>query len=219
MREHKTSDARTNTAQPQTPVQQITSCTLLIHSVIYNAARESMHAKIGAMNPAAYERLFEMLGHSSLDAAIVDAVLAAADGPDALTAVLDGERRPDAPAPAHAPEPAPNLVYLEQIAVEGFRGIADRARLQFEPGPGLTLIAGRNGSGKSSFAEALEVLLTGTTLRWEDRTKVWREGWRSLHHDGATEISASFRVDGEPQPLILSRAWPPRAGLDQESHS
>jgi ABC-type lipoprotein export system ATPase subunit len=166
------------------------------------------------MNSAAYERLFDLLERSSLDEFGVDAVLAAADSPEALTALLDGERRPLAREPVHRSEPAPELVFLEQIAVEGFRGIGERARLQFEPGRGLTLIVGRNGSGKSSFAEAFEVLLTGTTLRWEERTKVWREGWRSLHHDGPTEISATFRVDGERQPLIISRRWPAGAPLE-----
>ena len=42
-------------------------------------------------------------------------------------------------------------------------------------------MVGRNGSGKSSFAEGAEVLLTGTSLRWEGRTKAWKLGWRNLH--------------------------------------
>ncbi len=37
--------------------------------------------------------------------------------------------------------------------------------LQLDPGPGLTLVTGRNGSGKSSFAEAAEFVLTGDNLR------------------------------------------------------
>jgi hypothetical protein len=73
---------------------------------------------------------------------------------------------------------------------------------------------GRNGCGKSSFAEALEFLLTGTTLRWEERTRVWREGWRGLHHDGPTTIAATFSVDGEAEPLTLSRRWPVGAPLE-----
>lgn len=42
------------------------------------------------------------------------------------------------------------------------------------------LIVGRSGSGKSSFAEGLEYLLTGRNYRWEKRPKVWLEGWRNL---------------------------------------
>ena len=36
---------------------------------------------------------------------------------------------------------------------------------EVEPGPGLTLVVGRNGSGKSSFAEGIEVALTGHNER------------------------------------------------------
>jgi hypothetical protein len=68
-----------------------------------------------------------------------------------------------------------------RIAAQGFRGIGPKAILDLTPGPGLTLVVGRNGSGKSSFAEGLELLLTGDTYRWSQRSKVWRDGWRNLH--------------------------------------
>jgi hypothetical protein len=49
------------------------------------------------------------------------------------------------------------------------RGVGPATTLEVEPGPGLTLVVGRNGSGKSSFAEALELLLTGDSWRWRGR--------------------------------------------------
>lgn len=52
------------------------------------------------------------------------------------------------------------------MTVEGFRGIGAEATLHVQPGPGLTLIVGRNGSGKSSFAEAAELAVTGASRRW-----------------------------------------------------
>jgi energy-coupling factor transporter ATP-binding protein EcfA2 len=160
------------------------------------------------MNATAYERLFELLEGSELSQDAVEVVLAAADGAVALLAQLEGgERATRAPEDADDALGDPPQVYLEEISVEGFRGVGPRAKLQFEPAAGLTLVVGRNGSGKSSFAEALEVLLTGTTLRWEERTRVWREGWRNLHHDGATEIAARFRIDGEAEALAVSRRW------------
>src|SRR5690349_18485238 len=61
---------------------------------------------------------------------------------------------------------APVSTYVASITVRGFRGVGDAARLVFRPGPGLTLVVGRNGCGKSSFAEGLELLLTGSTSRF-----------------------------------------------------
>ena len=65
---------------------------------------------------------------------------------------------------------APRIAFLRTITVEGFRGIGPKATLDLTPGPGLTLVVGRNGSGKSSFAEGLELLLTGDTYRWKKRS-------------------------------------------------
>jgi DNA repair exonuclease SbcCD ATPase subunit len=59
--------------------------------------------------------------------------------------------------------------------------VGKQVTLELPPGPGLTLVIGRNGSGKSSFAEGLELLLTGQTYRWLDRAKIWKDGWRNLH--------------------------------------
>ncbi|WP_280314977.1 AAA family ATPase [Nocardia wallacei] len=73
-------------------------------------------------------------------------------------------------------EPGPSGIFLRTIRVRGFRGIGPEAALELRPGPGLTLVVGRNGSGKSSFAEAAELALTGVNRRWEGRSAVWREG-------------------------------------------
>src|SRR4029079_6145654 len=78
--------------------------------------------------------------------------------------------------------------------------------LELPPGPGLILVIGRNGSGKSSFAEALELLLTGQTYRWLDRAKIWKDGWRNLHHPHAS-VQAEFSLQGEPTPCSLVLAW------------
>ena len=52
--------------------------------------------------------------------------------------------------------PLPCL-FLRKLTVQAFRGIGGRMEVDFEPAPGLTVFAGRNGSGKSSLAEALEI--------------------------------------------------------------
>lgn len=167
-----------------------------------------------SVNAGAYERLLGLLEESDLSAAAVDCLLAAADGEEALAAHLAGTHAPPEHQQPSELTTEPAQAFLQEIAVEGFRGVGPRARLQFEPGPGLTLVVGRNGSGKSSFAEGLEVLLTGTSLRWADKTKVWQEGWRNLHHAGPAAISAKFHLDGEREPLTLTRAWAEGARLD-----
>ena len=102
------------------------------------------------------------LAERSLDEQIVDLVLAALGGEDSLAAALEGREvaRPVHTETASETVEAPGA-YLSSIEVEGFRGIGPASKLELEPGPGLTVVVGRNGSGKSSFAEALEVLLTG----------------------------------------------------------
>src|SRR4051794_10895142 len=100
-------------------------------------------------------------------------------------------------------------VWLRSVTVEGFRGIGAPAALALEPAPGLTVVVGRNGSGKSSFAEGLELLMTGALKRWDKRPKAWTETWQCLHHDGATRLTAELVTNGET--VTLAQQWPPGA--------
>src|SRR5690606_31125718 len=96
---------------------------------------------------------------------IVWMALAAAESAEVLDGILaDGAApRPLPPRTQPELEGAVARVYLSDIEIRSFRGVGPQARLQLEVGPGVTLIAGRNGSGKSSFAEAVEVAFTGTS--------------------------------------------------------
>jgi predicted ATPase len=152
-------------------------------------------------------------------------VLAALEGQETLDAYLDGSvapKRPEATAEtgtnasaattAQLPREPPGA-YLKSITVEGFRGIGPKKTLELPPGPSLTLVVGRNGSGKSSFAEALELLLTGDTYRWKKpRAAVWREGWRNLHHPKAA-LEAEFYVEGDKPTKVVSQ-WKDEAKLE-----
>lgn len=140
-------------------------------------------------------------------------VVAAIDGPDALEAAI-AARIEARPSPPPAAPSAPRSVYLAGVTVEGFRGVGSKRTLEFTPGPGLTLVVGRNGSGKSSFAEAAELLLTGANWRWLHRSKVWRDGWRNLHHPERTAISARLLVEGEADPVVIARSWSDDAEID-----
>lgn len=133
-------------------------------------------------------------------------VLAALDGPNALKQALDTQTKQQTAPTTTAEAPPPQAAYLKRIEVEGFRGIGKKATLDIHPGPGLTLVVGRNGSGKSSFAEALELLLTRDTYRWARKTKVWKDGWRNLHHKTAS-IEAECLIERKKGPTEIKRTY------------
>ena len=101
----------------------------------------------------------------------------------------------------------PVRAYLESVTVTGFRGIGPSCELRLHPGPGLTLVVGRNGSGKSSIAEAAEFALTGDSLRWSGKTLEWKRGWRNLHAGADPQICVRLRVDGEQHPHTVAVSW------------
>jgi energy-coupling factor transporter ATP-binding protein EcfA2 len=152
-------------------------------------------------------------------AGAADLVVAAFEGSTAVDSVLRGDREQLAKAGVpSARSKSTSAVYLTAIEVEGFRGIGPATTLTIDPGPGLTLVVGRNGSGKSSFSEALEMLLLGTNQRWEQRVKVWRDGWQNLHHRH-TRVAATFTVDGRRVPLEVARAWKDGGGIEASTLS
>src|SRR4029453_19179261 len=141
-------------------------------------------------------------------------VIGACHGAEALDVTMEGEAtEPSKRAEARAPS-ARNPAYTQSSAVQGFRGVGPPASLPITTGPGLTLVVGRNGSGKSSFAEALELLLTGDNSRWSTRSAIWKEGWRNLHHADA-RIDAEFVLEGSKGKTSISRRWAPEAKLEE----
>lgn len=161
-----------------------------------------------------HDLLVEHLLDADLDDATADLVLAAWSGDEDLEAALAGrvtatvDRRPVPPRTER------EETYLAAIHVVGFRGVGAATTLPLRPGPGLTLVTGRNGSGKSSFAEAAEVALTGDSRRWSARSAVWREGWRNLHADGPVSVSVDLVTAGASGTTRVERCWPVGADLD-----
>ncbi|MFJ8616554.1 AAA family ATPase [Streptomyces clavifer] len=98
-------------------------------------------------------------------------------------------------------------VFLRSISAAGWRGIGPATTLELRPEAGLTVIAGRNGSGKSSFAEAAEMALTGDNRRWQGRTKVWTEGWRNLHDRSAPQVAVALSIGDSSAPATVRRTW------------
>jgi predicted ATPase len=141
--------------------------------------------------------------------------LAACGGRDELERLLAGNAKA-APEPPHQAKAKKHAgAYLTSLSVQGFRGIGPKQTLTLNPAPGLTVVIGRNGSGKSSFAEALEVLFTGDSKRWSDRPKIWKEGWRSLHNAHPAGVTAEVLFEGEGTASVCC-TWDAGAELDDQ---
>ncbi len=126
-----------------------------------------------------------------------------AEGPRSLI----GAALSNVDSPIVTGAPMLSEVFLTSLSVEGFRGIGKKVTVPFRPGAGLTVITGRNGSGKSSLAESIELLLTGDNARWSDKKNSdLRKGWKNLHHPGDTQIDLEFSARGVPM-TGLSRRW------------
>lgn len=87
-------------------------------------------------------------------------------------------------------------VFFEWIEIEGFRGFAKRQRLELDAS--VIILAGPNGTGKTSFFDAVQWLLIGTL----DRLEPWRVRRNAEHvvnqyqaamGEPAT-VSASLRI-------------------------
>ena len=138
-------------------------------------------------------------------------VYAAIVGDDALAEALESPTPLPARTDRESGVPAePVGAYLAGITVAGFRGIGEERSVALQPGPGLTLILGRNGSGKSSFAEAAELALTGASVRWSDRASIWRQGFRNLHVT-PPKIKVELHVEGVAGRTRVDVSWPDSA--------
>ncbi len=162
-------------------------------------------------NEALRDELFAMLCESNERDRVLDLVLAAVDGGETFDDVVAGEPVGRPGTAGAADSVAGKMVeasgvYLSSITVEGFRGIGPASTLAFPPGPGLTVITGRNGSGKSSFAEALEVVLTGTAHRFA-RSAVWKDGWRNTQTTTPARIRLGVHLPGSRGETVIEEFW------------
>ncbi|TWF75643.1 RecF/RecN/SMC family protein [Pseudonocardia hierapolitana] len=169
-----------------------------------------------------HELLFErVVADPTLSSTSADLVLAAVESEEALTAVLNGGSAPPRADVAEGAEPdGPSGIYLRSIRAQGFRGVGPAAALDLQPGPGLTVVTGRNGSGKSSFAEAAELVLTGDNSRWRDRQTnkaLWTQGWRNLHAAGPTQVEVDLVVQGRAGATTVRMSWDEGQALGEDN--
>lgn len=159
---------------------------------------------------ALQETLFDRLaGEGREGDPIVWMVLAAADGAEALAALLDAGRPQPEPARRAVAVPTAEVprTYLANVEVRSFRGVGLDSHLPIKPGRGVTLVVGRNGSGKSSFAEAVEVAFTGTSERWKRKgNKEWTKGWRNVHATHPPRLAVQLIQEGAGRSRI-ERTW------------
>lgn len=156
--------------------------------------------KPGASEESVQDVIFRLLDDDEkLDKAAKAVVL------DALESVVDQS--------SGTADPDRSPTFLSTIKVSGFRGIGSTANLDLHPAPGLTVVSGRNGSGKSSFAEALELALTGTSYRWEERQSLWSESWRNLHKPNPCAVRVEFIREGTGA-VTVGVDWADDAQLD-----
>lgn len=159
------------------------------------------------MDRALYDEVIQALNASELGEEEKGCVRAAIGGEASVESLLNGEDFECSP-PGETVERAAEI-FLTHIAVQGFRGAGPRSELTIDPKPGLTVVLGRNGTGKSSLAEGLEVVLGGLddSQRWDgrDNEKEWRQGWRNLGWNGNIYTEAGFT--GTAGRFVARRVW------------
>ncbi|WP_083451499.1 AAA family ATPase [Leucobacter celer] len=87
------------------------------------------------------------------------------------------------PASEKDPLPVDATWILEKVSIQGYRGIANNEPLVlvFDPTPGITVLHGLNGAGKSSISDAIEIALTGETPAKTGGTAGRAALWDPIH--------------------------------------
>jgi exonuclease SbcC len=101
--------------------------------------------------------------------------------------------------------------YLERVEISNFRAYGEGFTLTLPAGPGVTLIYGPNGLGKTTFFDALEWCLTGDIQRFDE----YRRGPAKRHEEHLTRIGAQIK-DSHRVSLYFSGAEPLDRGLGME---
>jgi DNA replication and repair protein RecF len=88
-------------------------------------------------------------------------------------------------------------VHLTRLTIDGLRCLRE---VEFAPGPGLNLLLGGNGAGKTSVLEALYLLGSGRSFRFGGHEAVIARG------SSALQVYAEVDTDGQQDRLGFERA-------------
>lgn len=111
-----------------------------------------------------------------------------------------------------------NEIFLRSVELSNFRIYGESYAFEFPEGPGVTLITGANGLGKTSFFDAVEWALTGQVGRFSDiPNDARRRGRDPLTRVGAAEnshrVSLAF---SEGAPIDRGAGFLPADGLIEQ---
>src|SRR4051812_43782798 len=100
------------------------------------------------------------------------------------------------------------LPFLRRVRIRGYKSIAF-CDVTLEP---LTVLVGRNASGKSNFLDALAFLRDALAINIGEATKL-HGGWQSLHSRSSPEktIEIEAEVGISPLPSVPGEVQSPRA--------
>jgi hypothetical protein len=146
---------------------------------------------------------FATPGRSSGGRCHCDLVLAAMRGATELDEGLSGrvQRSSVAGAP---PGPSTAGAFIKVLSVQGFRGVGPETRVNFPPSPGFTIVAGRNGSGKSKSHR--DPGRARSRRVWASRDQgSWPPG-----ESNSQAAQVTYQHEGEKEKLAGSRGWAER---------
>lgn len=107
-------------------------------------------------------------------------------------------------------------LYLKRFSAHDFRCLG-RVDLSFEARPGVVILVGQNGLGKTTWFEAVELALTGKVSRWEDiHQRTGLDVYAAIARAGSTTNKPAVQLYFHDQIATTSVAWPP-SGLRSNS--
>lgn len=92
---------------------------------------------------------------------------------------------------------------IDEVSIEGFRGINKRFKLKMHEG--VCLLYGRNGTGKTSFLQAIEWCLTGKLPYLRGRELRFEDAIVNMFHPNKTAVVSLVLKDGNGKALTVTR--------------